>query len=67
MSLCLTKNRDLKKYEHVEVELDAFLSYALDDVKWTVSWTGSSVSGEGAPCIQRVGSWVGPKTSLDDE
>jgi hypothetical protein len=75
-SLCLTKYQGMKMYplrnimhwKHiggVEVQLQAFLTSALDESERSASRSGRFTPGESAPNIHWIGGWVDPRADLD--
>jgi hypothetical protein len=55
----------MKTYVGLEVQLQEFLTSALDGSEWSASRSGIFTPKEIAPGTQWIGGWVGPRTGLD--
>jgi hypothetical protein len=64
-SLCLAKHHAMKTYWGVEVQLHAFLAWALDGSEWSTSRPGRFTPRERAPGTHWIGGWVGPRGVLN--
>jgi hypothetical protein len=65
LSLYLTKHCATKMCWGVEVELNAFLTSALDGGDWSPSRPDPFIPRERGPSIHWIGGWVGPRAGLD--
>jgi hypothetical protein len=60
------KHYTMKAYWGVEVQIHIFLTSALAGGEWSASHPCHFTPGERAPGTHWIGSWVGPRTGLDD-
>jgi len=60
LSLCFTKHHTMKKYGGMEVQLCAFLTFAMNGGEWTASCPSHFTPQESAPCTHGTGSSVDP-------
>jgi hypothetical protein len=56
----------MKAYWGVDVEIQIYLTWALDRSEWSASRPGRFTPGERASGANWVGGWVDPRASLDD-
>jgi len=61
-SQCLTKHHAMKTEWGVEVQCQAFLTWALEGGEWS---SGRFTPGERAPGSDWIGGWVGLRDVLD--
>jgi hypothetical protein len=66
MSLCLTKHYAMKMYEGVNVQIHAFLTFALVGGEWSDSHPCRFIPGERAPGTHWIRCWVGPTAGTED-
>jgi hypothetical protein len=66
LSLCLTNYYNMKAYVGVDVQIYIFLTSALDGGESSASRPGRFTPGEIAPGTHWIGSWVDPRTGLED-
>jgi hypothetical protein len=57
---CLIKHHAMKKYWGVEVQIHAFLTFALDKGEWSASCLDCFTPG-----MHWIGGWVGPRADLE--
>jgi hypothetical protein len=55
----------MKTYGGVDVQLNAFITSAVNGGEWSVSRPGILTAGERAPYSICIGGWVGPGAGLD--
>jgi hypothetical protein len=66
-TLCISNIRQkMKTYGGVDVYIHVFLTSTLVGGEWPASRPGRFASGETTPDAYWIGSWVGPRTGLED-
>jgi hypothetical protein len=63
--LFLTEHQATKTKWRTGAQLHIFLTVALDEGEWSASRPGRFSPKERAPSTHWIGSWVGPRASLD--
>jgi hypothetical protein len=56
----------MKAYGGVDVQIQIFLTSALDEGEWSTSRPGRFTPGERAPGTHWIGGWVDLRAGLDD-
>jgi hypothetical protein len=63
----MKKHNTTNAYEELEVQLDPFLTSALDRGEWSDSRPGRFTPGKTAPVIHWIEGWVGHKVGGDEK